>query len=71
MESHQAESTAAAYITRGLLRHLVEVGVLNREDAQEPNTGSQEQQLLSRECANIRANDRQAQGQQPYTQRCA
>ncbi len=35
MESHQAESTAAAYITRGLLRRLVEVGVLNREDAQE------------------------------------
>ena len=35
MESHQAESTAAAYITRGLLRHLVDLGVLNREDAQE------------------------------------
>ncbi len=35
MESHQAESTAAAYITRGLLRHLVDLGVLSREDAQE------------------------------------
>ncbi len=35
MESHQAESTAAAYIARGLLRHLVDVGVLNRENAQE------------------------------------
>lgn len=35
MESHQAESTAAAYITRGLLRHLVDEGVLTRENAQE------------------------------------
>jgi len=35
MESHQAEATAAAYITRGLLRHLVDLGVLSREDAQE------------------------------------
>ena len=35
MESHQAESTAAAYIARGLLRHLVDLGVLGREDAQE------------------------------------
>ena len=36
MESHQSESTAAAaYITRGLLRHLVDVGTLTREDAQE------------------------------------
>ena len=35
MESHQAEATAAAYITRGLLRHLVDMGVLSREGAQE------------------------------------
>ncbi len=35
METHQAEATAAAYITRGLLRHLVDLGVLGRADAQE------------------------------------
>ena len=35
MESHQAEATAAAYIARGLLRHLVDLGVLGREDARE------------------------------------
>ena len=35
MESYHTEATAAAYIARALLRHLVDLGVLNREDAQE------------------------------------